>query len=162
MITHPLFEALARRVPMPMLALAGAIALGGCSGPAPETRGNTNMTSAGAVEAGANAVTRPEKVVAVATRDLSGRWIGVEGMVLDVTPAGSPGRFRLAMQWDLDNKGVFDGRGVGDTIVFTRGGLREILRPTDGDATGLKYLAGKTDCLTVKAGEGYCRAGSGR
>ena len=29
--------------------------------------------------------------------------------------------------------------------------------PTDGDATGLKYLAGKKDCLTVEPGEGYCR-----
>ena len=142
---------------MKAIALLAAVALAACSGPAPETRGDPVTTSAGAIE-----TPRPEKVVAVATRDLSGRWIGVEGMVLDVTPAGAPGRFRLAMQWDLDNKGVFDGRGVGDTIVFTRGGVREILRPTGGDATGLKYLSGKTDCLTVKTGEGYCRAGLGR
>ena len=142
---------------MKALTLLAALALAACSGPAPETRGDASMTSAGATE-----TTRPEKVVAPQTRDLSGRWIGVEGMVLDITPAGGPGRFRLAMQWDLDHKGVFDARAVGDTIVFTRDGVREILRPTNGDATGLKHLAGKTDCLTVKTGEGYCRAGSGR
>ena len=142
----------------PLLAApALALALAACSGPAPETRGDPVTTSAGATE-----TTRPEKVVAPQTRDLSGRWIGVEGMVLDVTPAGEPGRFRLAMQWDLDHKGVFDARAVGETIVFTRDGVREILRPTNGDATGLKYLAGKTDCLTVKTGEGYCRRGSTR
>ncbi|MEG8014693.1 hypothetical protein [Sphingomonas sp. 22R3R2A-7] len=138
-------------------ALALTFALAACSKPAPETRSEPVATSAGATE-----TTRPEKVVAPQTRDLSGRWIGVEGMVLDITPAAAPGRFRLAMQWDLDNKGEFDGQAVGDTIVFTRGGVREILRPTDGDATGLKYLAGKTDCLTVKTGEGYCRDGSAR
>jgi hypothetical protein len=36
-------------------------------------------------------------------------------------------------------------------------GRREARSVTNGDATGLKYLAGKTDCLTVKSGEGYCR-----
>ena len=146
-----------KEIPMKALALTAALVLAACSGPAPETRGDASMTSAGATE-----TTRPEKVVAEPTRDLSGRWIGVEGMVLDVTPAGEPGQFRLAMQWDLDHKAVFDARAVGDTIVFTRDGVREILRPTNGDATGLKYLAGKTDCMTVKTGEGYCRRGSTR
>ena len=28
---------------------------------------------------------------------------------------------------------------------------------TDGDATGMKWLAGKARCLTVRVGEGYCR-----
>lgn len=89
--------------------------------------------------------------------DYVGRWIGVEGMVLDVKHAATPGRYRLTMQWDLDHKGEFRGEQVGDTIVFERNGVRETLRPTNGDATGLKYLAGKTQCLTVKTGEGYCR-----
>ena len=69
------------------------------------------------------------------------RSSSVEGMVLDVTPAGEPGQFRLAMQWDLDHKGVFDARAVGDTIVFTRDGVREIpIEERDG-ALGVKRVA---------------------
>ncbi len=78
-------------------------------------------------------------------------------MYLTIAGTGTPGRYRLDMQWDLDNAGTFDGTARGDTIVFERGGVRETLRPTDGEQTGLKYLAGKTRCLTVKPGEGYCR-----
>lgn len=89
--------------------------------------------------------------------DYVGRWIGVEGMYLTIKHAATPGRYRMEMQWDLDNKGEFRGEAVGDTIVFERGGKREVLRPTNGDATGLKYLAGKAECLTVKTGEGYCK-----
>ncbi len=89
--------------------------------------------------------------------DYVGRYVGVEGMYLNIKHAATPGRYRMEMQWDLDNKGEFRGEQVGDTIVFERNGVRETLRPTNGDATGLKYLAGKTDCLTVKSGEGYCK-----
>ncbi|MET4897195.1 hypothetical protein RN629_08490 [Sphingomonadaceae bacterium jetA1] len=89
--------------------------------------------------------------------DYVGRWIGVEGMVLDVKHSGTPGRYRLAMQWNLEDHGEFMGEAVGDTIVFEREGVRETLRPTDGDATELKWLADKKHCLTVKPGEGYCR-----
>jgi hypothetical protein len=32
----------------------------------------------------------------------------------------------------------------------------ETLEARNGDETGMKWLAGKTDCLTVKPGEGYC------
>ena len=52
---------------------------------------------------------------------------------------------------------MFDGVAKGDTIVFTRPDGPQVLRETEGKDTGLKYLADKTDCLTVKPGEGYCR-----
>jgi hypothetical protein len=87
--------------------------------------------------------------------DFAGRWKGVEGMYLVVSPAA--GGVSLEMQWDLDNKGTFPGTITTEGIRFERGGATETLRPSDGDATGLKYLAGKKDCLTVKSGEGYCR-----
>lgn len=142
--------------------IALCVALAACSGPAPDTKTDGNMTSAGSVE---NAVPIADAAAndssgSNATSDMpdyAGRWIGVEGMYLDVKPAGSPGRYRLEMQWDLDNKGVFEGSAAGDAITFERKGVTETLRPSDGDATGLKYLAGKKDCLTVKSGEGYCR-----
>lgn len=85
-----------------------------------------------------------------------GRWIGVEGMFLNVTEPAQ-GEVRLEMQYDLDNKGTYTGTITPEGIRFQRGGETLLLRPSDGDATGLKWLAGKKDCLTVKAGEGYCR-----
>lgn len=87
----------------------------------------------------------------------AGRWVGVEGMFMNVTPRGD-GRFDIEMQYDLDNRVTVIGYSTGDGLAIPRGGELLVARPTDGDATGLKYLAGKTDCLTVKPGEGYCRA----
>jgi glucose/arabinose dehydrogenase len=85
-----------------------------------------------------------------------GRWVGVEGMVLNVTEPAQ-GEVRLEMQYDLDNKGSYTGTITPEGIRFQRGPETLVLRPSDGDATGLKWLAGKKDCLTVKSGEGYCR-----
>ncbi len=82
-------------------------------------------------------------------------------MYLLISKADRSGRYRLEMQWDLDHKGAFDADAVGEPaapgLVFTREGKEMTLRQTDGDATGLKYLAGKRNCLTVAPGEGYCR-----
>ncbi|MGJ3628537.1 hypothetical protein AB5I41_19265 [Sphingomonas sp. MMS24-JH45] len=55
-------------------------------------------------------------------------------------------------------QGEIPGSVAAEGLRFTREGKDEILVPSDGDATGLKWLAGKKDCLTVKSGEGYCRA----
>jgi hypothetical protein len=85
-----------------------------------------------------------------------GRWTGVEGMYLVV--ASKPGGgVTLDMQWDLDHKGTFDGSVTAEGLRFMRNGIAETAVRSDGDATGLKYLAGKRDCLTVKPGEGYCK-----
>ena len=123
--------------------IAAAAVLAGCSG--------TPVRDA------ATAAPTPVAAPAVPTPSLAGRWTGVEGMYLAVSPGAAAGRYRLEMQYDLDHKGVFEGEATPQGIVFTRDGKRELLRPTRGDATGLKYLAGKADCLTVKQGEGYCR-----
>lgn len=88
--------------------------------------------------------------------DYLGRWTGVEGMYLVV--ASKPGGgVTLDMQWDLDNKGTFDGSVTAEGLRFMRKDVAETAVHTNGDATGLKNLAGKQDCLTVKPGEGYCR-----
>lgn len=94
---------------------------------------------------------------AVAGDGWVGRWTGVEGTYLVVSKGDAPGRYRLEMQYTLDDKGSFDGTATGAGIAFTRPDGPQLLRASDGDATGLKYLAGKKDCLTVKQGEGYCR-----
>lgn len=85
-----------------------------------------------------------------------GRWTGVEGMYLDIQPSAE-GRYQLEMQYDLDNAGIFTGQDGEKGIAFTRDGQRLTLIEGRGDATGLKYLAEKRDCLIVKDGEGYCR-----
>jgi len=86
-----------------------------------------------------------------------GRWTGVEGTYLVITKAALPDRYRLEMQYTLDSKGSYDGTGTSEGIAFTRPDGKQVLRASDGDATGLKWLAGKKDCLKVKDGEGYCR-----
>ncbi|KTE15503.1 hypothetical protein [Sphingopyxis sp. H115] len=86
----------------------------------------------------------------------AGKWTGVEGMYVTIT-TGEPGEYRLEMQSDLDTKGTYDGEDSEHGIKFTRGTEELSLRRGSGDETGLKYLAGKKECLIVKDGEGYCR-----
>lgn len=86
----------------------------------------------------------------------AGKWTGVEGMYATITTA-EPGKYKLEMQSDLDTKGTYDGEDSEHGIKFKRGSEELSLRRGNGDETGLKYLAGKKECLIVKEGEGYCR-----
>ncbi len=86
----------------------------------------------------------------------AGKWTGVEGMYATITTA-EPGKYKLEMQSDLDTKGTYDGADSERGITFKRGTEELSLRRGSGDETGLKYLAGKKECLIVKTGEGYCR-----
>lgn len=86
----------------------------------------------------------------------AGKWTGVEGMYVTITPA-DPGKYKLEMQSDLDTKGNYDGSDSEHGIQFKRGNEQLSLTRASGDETGLKYLAGKKECLIVKTGEGYCR-----
>lgn len=58
---------------------------------------------------------------------------------------------------NLDGERAFEGVVGERQIVFARDGVQETLVATDGKATGMKWLADKKTCLTIKAGEGYCR-----
>lgn len=110
--------------------------------------------------AGEDVVTVPDESVpadvGVDFSDWAGKWTGPEGMFVDIKPTGD-GKFSLEMQSDLDTKARYDGTAVADGISFKRGAETLTLKKSDGDATGLKWLAGKKDCLMVKSGEGYCR-----
>lgn len=86
----------------------------------------------------------------------AGKWTGPEGMYAIVKPLGK-GQFKLEMQSDLDTKGSYSGNAEEHGIRFTRNGEKFLLYRASGNETGLKYLAGKQECLMVKAGEGYCR-----
>lgn len=90
-----------------------------------------------------------------------GKWIGVEGLHLTIVKDDSVGRghYLLTMQYglDADDSGTFKGEAAEDGIAFTRPDGPQLLRAGDGEATGLKWLADKKDCLIVATGEGYCR-----
>jgi hypothetical protein len=87
-----------------------------------------------------------------------GQWPGVEGTYLKIEAGPTPGAYTLT-QGTLDGVNVWQGTAAGDAIAFTRaeGAAAETIRATGGAETGLKWLLEKTDCLTIKSGEGYCR-----
>lgn len=153
-----------------LLILAPALALAACNAAdkaadatanATETAGNAAVavgdSFANAVSEGAADLKNEVSAKPVDRDDWVGRWKGVEGTYLVVSKAKDPGMYKLEMQYTLDDKGSFDGKGSSEGISFERPDGDFTLHPSDGDATGLKYLAGKKDCLTVKTGEGYCR-----
>ncbi|MBP7564891.1 MAG: hypothetical protein KA795_02685 [Burkholderiaceae bacterium] len=83
-----------------------------------------------------------------------GRWTGPEGTFVDIAADGQG--YRITIQ-SLDGPATYPGRAVADGIAFERVGSTEILRATDGPATGMKWLQDKKNCLTVRTGEGFCR-----
>jgi hypothetical protein len=95
-----------------------------------------------------------DDTAAAATDAWVGRWTGPEGTYLAI--AGSGGAYEITIK-DLDAARAFSGSAAGSRIEFQRDGVTESIAATNGDATGMKWLAGKTNCLTVKPGEGYCR-----
>lgn len=92
----------------------------------------------------------------VSHAEWAGKWVGVEGMFVEITPTEGGG-YSLTMQSDLDTQGTYAGVDAPGGIAFERGGRQLLLKAATGDQTGLKYLAGKSDCLMVAEGEGYCR-----
>ncbi len=145
------------RKSMIWVGAAVLVTLTGCEkaeapAPAEPTKTETSVETAppeGA--AAADPVAAPHRYAAWA-----GKWTGVEGMYATITP-GEPGKYKLEIQSDLDTKGTYDGSDSAGGISFKRGTETLTLAASTGDATGLKYLAGKKDCLKVKDGEGYCR-----
>jgi hypothetical protein len=83
-----------------------------------------------------------------------GKWIGPEGtfMAIEKSDAG----YELTIS-DLDGPKSFQGVRVGDALEFERDGRTESIHASDGAATGMKWLADKRNCLTIHAGEGFCR-----
>ena len=83
-----------------------------------------------------------------------GKWSGPEGTFLQL--AGGNGKYEVTIQ-NLDGPRTFEGNAIGDQIEFERNGMKASLRATNGAETGMKWLSEKSNCLTVRAGEGYCR-----
>jgi hypothetical protein len=91
---------------------------------------------------------------APAAQQWLGTWTGPEGTWLQVDRTGAG--YSVTIR-NLDAARTFPGTATAEGITFERDGVRENLRATDGPGTGMKWLAEKSNCLTVKAGEGYCR-----
>lgn len=150
-----------------MTAVALIAALGACGKVEPTDSIPNATVDTSAIDAMANDMPAPANasdamitpVTPVDPAQWVGRWTGVEGMYLDIQPdpARGNGAFTLEMQYSLDDSGTFPGDAVGNGIRFTRPDGTFLLTATDGEATGLRYLLEKQDCLTVTTGEGYCR-----
>ncbi|WP_337179438.1 hypothetical protein [Hydrogenophaga borbori] len=96
----------------------------------------------------------PTPPPAPATDQWIGEWSGPEGTFVRIT--GGNGHYDVTVQ-NLDGPRTFVGMAVGDAVEFERDGKKEVLRASNGEQTGMKWLAGKKDCLKVRTGEGYCR-----
>lgn len=90
----------------------------------------------------------------VVTERWMGKWNGPEGTFLNLEHDAQG--YRVIIQ-NLDGPASFIGQDAPDGLSFERGGKTEVIRPGNGDQTGMKWLAGKKDCLIIKAGEGFCR-----
>ncbi|UXY15445.1 hypothetical protein N8I74_00065 [Chitiniphilus purpureus] len=83
-----------------------------------------------------------------------GKWHGPEGTLLQL--AGGNGTYQVTIQ-NLDGPRTFQGKAVVSGIAFERDGVKEVIQASNGEGTGMKWLAEKSNCLTVRSGEGYCR-----
>ncbi|QHE83500.1 hypothetical protein [Hydrogenophaga sp. BPS33] len=125
-------------------ALALVLGLAGCG-----ERAGSPPTAAPPAE-----TALPTPPPAPATDQWVGKWNGPEGTYLEIL--GGQGHYDVTVR-NLDGPRTFAGAGQNNTIVFERDGQQETLRATDGPQTGMKWLAEKKNCLTVRAGEGYCK-----
>lgn len=129
---------------MRLILLAAILAAAACSPPAAETA----AVSAAPVAEG--------KKPAPPTDAWIGKWIGVEGNFLDIQAGLAPGVYAITEQ-TLDGPKTYVGTGKDMTIEISDNGKTLAIHAGSGDDTGLKYLAGKTDCLIIEAGRGFCR-----
>ncbi|MGC3981331.1 MAG: hypothetical protein QM808_08740 [Steroidobacteraceae bacterium] len=83
-----------------------------------------------------------------------GQWNGPEGTYLQI--AMVDGKYVVTIR-NLDGARSFAANAGVDGLHFERDGVNETIVATDGATTGMKWLASKPNCLTIKSGEGYCR-----
>lgn len=138
--------------------MAMAASLAGCGDRAArDPSGNTVTVATPTAPASTAGTTVPATPASFAVTDgWAGKWVGVEGLALTIAKAQTPGAYRLHVSL-MDGTNDYDGRAEGDVIRFTRDGKSETIRHGTGAETGLKWLAGKRDCLIIRDGEGFCR-----
>lgn len=150
-------------------SIAAAISLAGCSkssdtlADVPLNDSVSAQMNGAAADSARNAATPAAAPAAGAvppTDAWVGRWLGPEGLFLDITKdaSGGVGHYAIVNRDNLDREESYSGVAEGSTIRFVRDGKDLVIQPGTGADTGFKYLADKTDCLiVVKGSEGYCR-----
>jgi hypothetical protein len=141
-----------------LTAVSALILLGACS-PKPDAddvaasqASESAAMSITAAEAASQAVA--EAMTSVDATGYVGKWIGPEGTAMTITPAGS--EYEVVIT-NLDGPRTFTGTLEGDGIHITRDATPLVIHKGDGQATGMKWLADKHDCLVVAANEGFCK-----
>lgn len=86
----------------------------------------------------------------------AGRWTGVEGTYLDLTPAGEDA-MTITIR-TLDGVNTYEGKIDAGNILFMQDEQQQTIKHASGAETGMKWLQEKDLCLIVEPdGEGYCR-----
>ncbi|MDV6329851.1 hypothetical protein [Asticcacaulis sp. 201] len=144
------------------MALAASTLLAACT-PKPSS---DEVASSQSSESAAMSITAAEAAQHAVSSAMSsfdatgyvGKWTGPEGTSLTITPSGTPAgsEYEVVIQ-NLDGPRTFKGTLEGDGIHITRDGAPLVIHKGNGAATGMKWLAEKTDCLVVAANEGYCK-----
>ena len=130
----------------------------------PDTKKDTIVKSASSLETLNPAPTVNDNAAAknqvastdtwVVTDAWAGQWNGPEGTFLRIE--GKEGNYELTIQ-NLDGPLKYTGVGIGEKIQFERDGIKETIHASNGEETGMKWLSEKSDCLTIRVGEGYCK-----
>jgi hypothetical protein len=141
---------------MAALALLSACGKGGEPAPEPVANQATVAMPAASEESAAPADNASAGVARLPTDAWIGKWVGVEGLALDIQRGTAPGRYALTVQL-MDTKNSYEGRAEGPVIRFKRGDKEETISHVTGAETGLKWLADKKNCLVIQPGEGFCR-----
>lgn len=134
---------------MKLIVPTALLLIAACAQPAADNAATPEITDA-------QAESVPADNAIASAGEWTGKWIGVEGLALDIQPGDTPDTRKLTVTL-LDGTNDYIGTVGGNTIEFTRDGKAETIRHGTGADTGLKYLADKTDCLIIKSGEGFCR-----
>ena len=127
-----------------LTTVSALILLGACS-PKPD---------ADAVAASQASESAAMSITSVDATGYVGKWTGPEGTAMTITPAGS--QYEVVIT-NLDGPRTFTGTLEGNGIHITRDATPLVIHKGDGQATGMKWLADKHDCLVVAANEGFCK-----
>ncbi len=122
--------------------------------------GNNETVAVGVPAAYSPPITAKDTVTSTKSEhrfaDWAGKWTGPEGLFAEIKPTTSA-HYDLKIQSDLDTLGTYKGYDSEHGIKFEKDGKTQSLHRVSGNDTGLKYLAGKKECLMIKPGEGFCR-----
>lgn len=137
--------------------IAVSALLAACSAETSQPDTVDEQTQSAVAESGAPVIPQSASAAAstAAQPAYAGRWMGVEGTFMTITP--QTGNAYQVVITDLDGPKTYAGTLQADGLHIERNGTPRVIVPGDGEATGMKWLAEKSDCLVVAANEGYCR-----